>query len=60
MKTKIILVAIGLTLAQFSFAHSEQHAKKPNRTVGIWEYLHNVGTLNQKKHKKWQKKSLAM
>jgi hypothetical protein len=28
--------------------------------VGIWEYLHNVGTLNQKKHKKWQKKSLAM
>ncbi len=31
MKTKIILAAIGLTLAQFSFAHSEQHAKKPNQ-----------------------------
>jgi len=27
--------------------------------VGIWEYLHNVGTLNQKNIKKWQKKSLA-
>ena len=31
MKTKIILATIGLTLAQFSFAHSEQHAKKPNQ-----------------------------
>ena len=31
MNFKLILVAISLTITQLSFAHSEQHAKKPNQ-----------------------------
>jgi uncharacterized cupredoxin-like copper-binding protein len=43
MKTKIILAAIGLTLAQFSFAHSEQHAKKPNQQANFIQEEWGIG-----------------
>ena len=43
MKTKIILATIGLTLAQFSFAHSEQHAKKPNQPANFIQEEWGIG-----------------
>ena len=43
MKTKIILAAIGLTLAQFSFAHSEQHAKKPHQQANFIQEEWGIG-----------------
>jgi len=50
MKTKIILAAIGLTLAQFSFAHSEQHAKKPNQQANFIQEEWGIGA-NKKRSK---------
>ena len=43
MKTKIILATIGLTLAQFSFAHSEQHAKKPHKQANFIQEEWGIG-----------------
>jgi len=43
MKIKIILAAIGLTLVQFSFAHSEQHTKKPNQQANFIQEEWGIG-----------------
>ena len=43
MKIKIILAAICLTLVQFSFAHSEQHAKKPNQQANFIQEEWGIG-----------------
>ena len=43
MNIKIILAAISLTIAQLSFAHSEQHTKKQNQQANFIQEEWGIG-----------------